>query len=153
MANLIILSGIPGAGKSTFINKHNWGGPIIVLSTDLIRKQLTGDASNLSKDTEVWKYVYGALEHPHSDVTYIVDATNLVAKRRKSYLPYKKNFDNIKLYCLLVDLEVALERNEKRTRHVPEDVIISMHQSLLKNMDIDDLIQAGYDEVRFIANN
>lgn len=153
MADLIILSGIPGAGKSTFIKNYKWNRPIIVLSTDAIRKYLTGDASNLEKDNEVWKFVYEALEHPFKEATYIVDATNLVAKRRKSYLKYKDNFDSIKLYCLLVDLEVALERNEQRSRHVPEGVIINMHESLKKNMDIDDLIQAGYDEVRFIANN
>ena len=153
MANLIILSGIPGAGKSTFVNTHKWNESVVVLSTDQIRKRLTGDASCLDRDNEVWKFIYDTLARPHVNATYIVDATNIVAKRRKSYLEYKHNFDSIRLYCLLVDLEVALERNERRARHVPEDVIINMHKSLLKNMDAEDLLKAGYDEVRFITNN
>lgn len=153
MAKLVILSGVAGAGKSTFINNYFWGGPVVVLSTDQIRKTLTGDASCLEKDDMVWKYIYAILKNPPVEATFVVDATNLVLKRRKSYLQFKNKFTRVELWYLAVDVETALNRNAQRDRHVPEDVIRNMYKMAMDNMNIGELIEAGYDEVRIIANN
>lgn len=153
MAKLVILSGIPGCGKSTFINNYHWGGPVVVLSTDQIRKTLTGDASCLEKDDMVWKYIYALLQSPPVNATYVVDATNLVLKRRKSYLQFKNKFTSIALWYLAVDLDVALHRNATRDRHVPEHVIRNMYEMAMANLNVQQLIDIGYDEVRIIANN
>ena len=153
MAKLVILSGIAGSGKSTFINNYKWGGPLVVLSTDQIRKTLTGDASCLERDDMVWKYIYALLSSTPVDATYVVDATTLVLKRRKSYLQFKNKFDSIALWYLAVDVDTALSRNAQRDRHVPEHVIRNMYEMAKANMNIQELIELGYDEVRIIANN
>lgn len=152
MAKLIVMSGVPGSGKSTFARDNNWNGPIVILSTDNIRKTLTGDAGCLDKDEIVWKYIYAVLAKPHVDATYVVDATNLVSKRRKSYLQYKNNFKTIELIYLYVDIETALARNASRDRHVPEKVIQDMSEMAKHNMDFEDLLLAGYDKVTVIKN-
>lgn len=152
MARLIILSGIPGSGKSTFARDCNWHGPVVILSTDNIRKTLTGDASCLDKDEVMWKYIYAILDKPHVDATYIVDATNLVSKRRKSYLQYKHNFNTIELIYLYVDTDIALARNAARDRHVPEKVIYDMSRMAKNNMNFTELLEAGYDKITVIKN-
>lgn len=155
MAKLVILSGVAGSGKSTFIKNYKWGRPVIVLSTDAIRKKLTGDESCLERDKEVWKYIYDTLEKPTvQDAVYVVDATNLAIRRRKSYLQYKNRFESVELWYLSVDVDTALKRNAERSRHVPEDVIRSMHESAkTANLELEWLLHLGYDEVRVIANN
>ena len=151
MAKLIILSGIPGSGKSTFAKEYN-EGPLVILSTDNIRRMITGDAGCLDKDDVMWKYIYEILAKPHVNATYIVDATNLVFKRRKSYLEYHRNFDTVELIYLHVDLQTALERNAQRDRHVPEHVIKNMYEMASANMNFMELLDAGYDKVTVIKN-
>lgn len=152
MSRLVILSGVPGSGKSTYATEHNWNEPVIVLSTDNIRKKLTGDASCLDKDDMVWGYIYTVLASPCMDAVYVVDATNLVARRRKTYLAFKDTFDTIELIYLYVDLETALKRNAERDRHVPEKVIHDMMEMAAKNMNFADLLEAGYDKISIIKN-
>lgn len=152
MAKLVVMSGVPGSGKSTYARTCNWNGPVIILSTDNIRKTLTGDAGCLDKDEIMWRYIYAILAKPQFNATYIVDATNLVAKRRKSYLQYKNNFESIELIYLYVDTEVALERNASRDRHVPEKVINDMAEMAKNNMNFTELLEAGYDKITVIKN-
>lgn len=153
MAKLIILSGVPGAGKSTFARENQWGGPVVILSTDNIRKTLTGNASCLDKDEIVWRYIYAVLEKPHVNATYIVDATNIATKRRLSYLQYVGNFESIEFIYLHVAGDVALGRNSSRDRKVPESVINDMLKMAESNSNFMELISAGYDKVTIIDNN
>lgn len=69
MANLYIMSGVPGSGKSTFARQLA-GETGIVLSTDNIREQLTGSADDLSQDSAVWAAVYSGLDHRLPDHDY-----------------------------------------------------------------------------------
>lgn len=152
MAKLIIMSGVPGSGKSSYVENNKWSGPVVVLSTDNIRKTLTGDASCLDKDEIVWRYIYAILAKPHVNATYIVDATNLVSKRRNSYLKYKNNFESVELIYMHVDVKTAIERNMNRDRKVPENVIRDMIEMAESNADFNKLILDGYDKITIINN-
>lgn len=56
MAQKVVLtSGISGSGKSTFLNKFFKG---IVICPDDIRRELTGNVSDQSRNAEVWELTY-----------------------------------------------------------------------------------------------
>lgn len=159
MADLYVMCGIPGSGKSTVAQKvaaRNEG--TVIVSSDGMREKYFGDENKLY-DKNVLKeqmaeyaklfplnekakknighdFIFrkvdeaciDALRNGH-DVIY--DSTNLSCVSRARIL---HKFDGIrdKAYIVYVDcpLELALERNAKRARVVPEDVIRRMYSRL-----------------------
>ena len=89
MKHLIVLSAIAGAGKSTFakhykINHVNEN--VFIVSSDEIRKELTGVYSNLDYDKEMWEIYFkriNILRDANEDCTIIADSTNILNKFRK----------------------------------------------------------------------
>ena len=144
MANLYIMSGLPGSGKSTYALELSKGKGII-LSTDSIRETLTGSTTNLSKDKDVWRVVYDTLDNRLEGYDYIVDATNLSTKRRRTYLRYKSKFDKIILVYMDVPISVAKERNAHRDRVVPDKAIDSMQKIKLQSEN--DMTNLGFDDI------
>jgi predicted kinase len=84
MAKLAASVGISGSGKSTFGNKLE---NITVICPDDIRKELTGDISDQSRNVEVWRLAYDrlckSLEN-REDVYF--SATTLTSKNLKALL-------------------------------------------------------------------
>ena len=75
-----IMIGVPGSGKSTYI-KNSKKENDIVICPDTIRKELTGDVSDQSKNEKVWKLAFSRLreallnlEDPYQDIWF--DATS-----------------------------------------------------------------------------
>jgi predicted kinase len=139
--------GIPGSGKSTYAKNIS---NATVISSDEIRHELTGDYSNLTKDKQVFplleKRILDLLE-AGKDAVY--DATNInLTKRRKITAKYS---DLAKIVYVFMDtpLKVALERNKKRERKVPEDVIKNMYKYLKKP----NIVYDNYDKLIIIKPN
>ena len=61
MAKLIVLSGVPGSGKSHFCDafRKSMGGHVYVVSSDALRYEVTGSQQNMDEDKLVWKLFYG----------------------------------------------------------------------------------------------
>ena len=56
MKQLIILSAVPGSGKSTWAKKYQASHPnTYIISSDEIRFELTGQYQDFSKQKEVWE--------------------------------------------------------------------------------------------------
>ena len=143
MSKLIILAGISGSGKSTMA--HNlWledQDNVVVVNRDKIRELLFGYAEKnidsyyslkgLNKrEKEVTKYENLIIQNAlNDDKTVIVDATHL----KKEYIQ-RYNYFNvpIKLSILNIDVDIAIQRDNKRTRMVGEDVIRKQYQQYLK---------------------
>jgi len=121
---LFLTIAISGSGKSWYIkNKlqedfkdineyltsNNLDISELVVSPDLIRKELTGDISNQEKDAQIWSsIVYSRIKEKLNTHNYcIFDATNL--SKRKSFL---KHFKNVKKIGLIFkpDLNLSIER-------------------------------------------
>ena len=60
MNKLIILSGVPGSGKSYFSKtiKKLKNNHVYVVSSDELRKEITGSQSNLNEEELMWKIFY-----------------------------------------------------------------------------------------------
>ena len=60
MNRLIVLSGVPGSGKSYFSHllKKNNPDHVFIISSDELRRQLLGDQRDLSNEPLIWKTYY-----------------------------------------------------------------------------------------------
>jgi len=122
MNTVYVLSGISASGKSTITKAlflHH-----VVLSADIIRGEICGgNISDQSKNKEVFEIFYerlSALCNLGFDI--VVDNTSLTFNDRNKIYSMISNSKIVLLY-LIPDLELSLERNSKRERKVPDDVI------------------------------
>lgn len=121
--------GCPASGKSTWAEQYRDGFTIV--SSDAIRADLYGDESIQGNPVEVFelakKNIVDALRQG-KDV--IFDATNMKYKNRMNIMHEVNKFSSeylIKVCEIFVEpIEILLERNANRERHVPEHVIRRM---------------------------
>lgn len=133
MKTFILLSAVPGAGKSTWALQYQMTHPhVYIVSSDDIRKELTGVYQNWDKEQEVWDlYFKRIIEYRDlfDDVTVIADSTNIQNKFRLFYGQNVTGFDKKCLIILDRPLDIVFKQNLERSsdKIVPEDVIKSMH--------------------------
>ena len=134
---IIMMMGIPGSGKSTYIQNHLMSETTIVLSSDEIREELYGDVSNQNHNDEVFKLLYSRINMylNNENVERIVfDATNINKKRRINFIKYIKSIATVPLdincIYMAVPFATCVERNSKRDRVVPIEVLERMHLQL-----------------------
>jgi hypothetical protein len=145
MRELIILRGLPGAGKSTWIK--NMELEDYTLSPDTLRMMFSSpecliDGSfqnNQGVSSKAWNTMYEMLEKRMSlGCTTVVDATHL---KQKYYNKYKKYADKYRYGITVVDffyqgtLVDALRNNEYRKGtidYVPPSIIKNMYESAQK---------------------
>ncbi len=132
MRTFILLSSVPGAGKSTFAEQYRLTHKhVYVVSSDEIRKELSGVYQNFEHEKEVWEIFLNRINEycqKYDDVTVIADSTNLENKFRLFYADNVKGFDKKVLIVLKKSYEVILKQNKQRnvSKIVPEDVILRM---------------------------
>lgn len=140
---LYILSGLPGVGKSTFLeNLKSKGLPEnAILSSDKIREQLLGfeksfdeygEYSSLSQDVNplVFDIINKTLEFRMSEgLTTFVDSTALTDEFRGNYIKLAQKH-NVEFEVLIFDRDIndIKESNKNREKRVPESVIDRMNK-------------------------
>lgn len=135
---MIVTVGIAGSGKSywskEFVkNNSDWR----IVSTDVLRKQLTGDVSNQSQNKDVWRIAYAELESYLSDnINVIFDSTacNIstvkkfieIANKYKTKIEFKVFYCDPKLAYKVIesDIEAGIDRSD-----VPYDVIQKQYKN------------------------
>jgi predicted kinase len=126
---IVVLIGLPGSGKSTYLECLGVAG----LSSDAIRKLLADDETNQSIHPQVFetlRYLLRQRMMLRRDVTYI-DATNLTPTERHPYVAIGRAYGcEIEAVFFDVPLEVCLERNRNRPRAVPEEALRLMSAKL-----------------------
>lgn len=141
MKLLLVLRGVPGCGKSTWIKEHDLEE--YALSPDNIRLMFSAPELGLdgkyhisSKcDKHVWSFLNERLEaRMKNGDTTVIDATHT----KESYLKdYKKlckqyNYRMIVVDFSSIDLDTIKDRNYRREsyKQVPEEVIDRMYQQI-----------------------
>lgn len=132
MSKLIMLSGVPGSGKSSYSEVLKEKENAIVLSSDEIYVELTGDTehtrSNGPKEfEELYKRVR---ENLKKNQNVIIDATNISSKKRKGRLEQFKDAKVKELHQFIVPFEETVERDLKRNRTVGKGVIKNMYLNI-----------------------
>lgn len=126
----ILLSGIAGAGKSTwalnYVKEHD---NVAILSTDEVRFSMYGTYTPTedSQKKVIREIMQRASEYANLGISVIVDTAVVVNRNRiKWYNRLRSFYKNIELVIIDTPLETCIEQNNKRTRHVPEKVINQM---------------------------
>lgn len=144
---LILLCGIPGSGKTTYVQRRikQHGG--IHLSSDLIRKELYGDESIQGNPSEVFSLMQSrAIETLNNGETIYYDATNITRKDRDSIISICPKFAQIECHVVWAPIETCIERDITRERTVGQAVINRM----LKRFQ-PPFYDEGIDEIKIIS--
>ena len=132
---LIMMIGVPGAGKSTVAKKVVDKG-FHYLNADQIRLELYGNEIEQGDKEEVFGIFFERLETAMKEgVSIVIDNTNLNPRQREPILERAKRYgyEDVQLWFLDVPLPLCLERNKNRTRVVPEDIVTNMYNELNRN--------------------
>lgn len=138
MRVLLLLRGVPGCGKSTFIDKN--GLRPYSLSADEIRLQMQSSQQTVygseeisqKNERDVWSILYKMLEvrMKHGEFT-VIDATNSKTEEMNRYKSMCDTY-RYRMFCIdMTDLpiEECKRRNAERIplKRVPESVIDKMY--------------------------
>ena len=133
---LVMMIGAPASGKSTLAKDIvNYCDNYTIVCPDDIRQEILGDVNDQSKNNEIFNVVYARINRYLKEYKNVVyDGTNCRLYHRKKAIqickPYFKSLIGI---CMSTSLDECIDRNFKRDRNVPEDVIRTMHKSLHAN--------------------
>ena len=130
----MLLVGLPGSGKSTWVQSKVTTGVSGALSSDVLRELLADDPNNQTIHARVFRVMRDLLKHRlelKRPVTYI-DATNLTPRERRPYIKLADLFDGeIEAVFFDVPMEECIRRNRGRGRMVPDEVIRTMAERLV----------------------
>jgi len=122
---VVLAIGLPGSGKSAWFKRHN----ITPLSSDLVRALLFDDPTEQRFQDLVFSNLRSMLKArliARRPMSY-VDATNLTAHDRHGWIKLAKDYGyEVQAVFFDVPVEVCLQRNARRARVVPEDVMRRM---------------------------
>ncbi len=129
MRTFILLSAVPGAGKSTWASAYaSTHDNVYIVSSDEVRKEVTGAYQIFSQEPLVWETFRRRIHEFASlgdDVTVIADAVNDTNVLRRYYAQETAEFDR-KLFVFIekpVDVVLAQNHMRRTDKWVPEDVI------------------------------
>ncbi|OPZ35871.1 MAG: hypothetical protein BWY98_00608 [Tenericutes bacterium ADurb.BinA155] len=156
MSTFILLSAIPGAGKSTWAKLYQKEHPNThIVSSDDVRKSVTGNQQNFSQEPLVWQTFLDTINHyaeQEPDCTVIADSTNLNNKYRIYYHDMTPKFTHHILVVFDIPYEIALKQNQLRPKEkiVPLAAMERLHNEF--EPPTENVIRL-YDEYHIIGPN
>lgn len=141
----IIPIGISGSGKSTWIKSLESKG-FEVISPDEIRRELTGNISDQTRNEDVFPIAFQrTIDFLNNGTSVIFDATNVKSYYRKEMLDYLKQNVNVEFDALAkvfdIDPEISKERIQKDIENgvdrsdVPLEAINRQYNNFMQDLD------------------
>ena len=126
MAKLILTAGLTGAGKSTIIRKIGLSEMLCANSDSILeahpdynpkRPELLHEWAKIENQKQIYKFMAEGSD-------FIIDGTGTNVERYAKYINDARELGyEIEMIYVQVKLETAIERNAKRERTVPVEVI------------------------------
>lgn len=150
---MLIMQGLPGLGKSRLAERIASSDAFALISTDSIRLELTGDASDLSRDMEVYQLARERAKialRAQPSINIVVDATNTRRSALNEWLGIAQLYRMaVRVAMFDIDLTLSMAVNRKRARRgerfVPNNVLMAM-ETRLKDFDWSEI--DGYVDVK-----
>lgn len=123
---LYVMCGLSGSGKSTIAKQITNDNPdTVIISTDMIREQLTGEIGDQSQNDEVFEIFHTLIrKRLENKYNVIADATNITMKSRRAILNKVNGLDIEKIcYIIPKPFEWCQQDNKNRPHPVPDEVL------------------------------
>lgn len=129
---LVILCGVPGSGKSTWVRGHLSKGDIYVSRDEIRYSIVSSDEDYFSHEVEVYdKFVAEINENLNKGLRVFADAThiNWASRRKLIERIQDREFVDIDTYVFNTSLKLCIKRNNQRKGRecVPENVVRDMY--------------------------
>lgn len=160
---LYVLSGVPGAGKSTFIKSN--GLEKFTISSDRLREEIVGVKYNVeddvivkdlhsSQDTRVFSVIKTMLEsRMHEHLTTFLDLTSVDESTRSEYAKIASSFGmETTVLIFNEDIDECLRRNSARESRVPAAVIRELHARFVPDSVLPHKMVSSSDKVLLTYN-
>lgn len=148
-----MLIGVPGAGKSTWINSHDWTDTVVISSDNIIDQRAEAQGKTYSEifqneiksaTAEMEKNLKAAIAQ---NKNIIWDQTNLTPKARKGKLDkIPEHYKKVAVYFATPNQDELFNRLTKRAtdtgKHIPRNIVIGMMSQLTKPSH-----DEGFDEI------
>lgn len=123
-SEMVLLSGLPGSGKDTYVKRHFEGWPVV--SLDDLRGELDVDPTD-AQGAVVQAAKERAKEHLRKGTPFVWNATNLNRQRRGPIVQMAADYGaRVRIVYLEVPKTVLFEQNRAREAVVPWAVIRRM---------------------------
>lgn len=148
MKRMILLCGLPASGKTTFYkNQPDRFKGVVRLSLDDFRRLMTSKDFHLPFEPVVQSWIdMTGRYHLSQGQSILIDATAVRSSLRTKWVKLAKEY-GFQTECYFIDTPyfTCIERDQKRDRHVGEEVIKRM------NEQFDKITWAeGWDKIKII---
>ena len=155
MNKLVVLSGVPGSGKSYFSKtiKKVKDSHVYVVSSDELRAMIAGSQSNIEHEDLVWPIFYGLAKAYAKDPDGIVvlDATHVSTKHRvDDNREIAKLFDEVDLVMWNCDKQIVSNQNLQREYPIAPQVLDRFFEIFELPNEID---KAFFNKIIVIENS
>lgn len=150
MANFYLVCGISGGGKTLLSRRIVQNNPSIevMLDADEYYAKINGDERIRDHMYEVWRALYDDIHRYEENKTDILLTTNaLTVDQRNQFVEWFPTYVKHMIW-VIAPWEMCVEGNNKRRRHVPEDVLKRQWQ----RMEFPNAKEAGWETIAHVTN-
>jgi len=123
-----LMSGLPGAGKDTWLAKHRPTLPVVAL--DAIRDALDIEATD-NQGEVIQTAREKCREHLRAGENFAFNATNITRQMRQRWIDLFADYAaRVEIVYVEPPVAAIFEQNKRRTSPVPEKVILSLLEKL-----------------------
>ncbi|GCF10684.1 AAA family ATPase [Dictyobacter arantiisoli] len=135
-SEVILMAGLPGAGKDIWLQNHGPDWPVI--SLDGIRKELKVTATD-DQGHVVQLARERAREYMRQERSFVWNATNTTRMLRRQLIDFFISYGN-RTHIVYIDTpyNVLLQRNNERHANLPEEII----EKLVDKLEVPDITEA-----------